>query len=126
MMWRSVSFRRYAWSPLTCASAYALDPPPQPSPSPCFSPRRNRLPVPPLPVSQEAKTVPALNRSLDLVTFATLIRPLVDTRTEAGASRALRLWAEMHARGVAADSALVGTMITACERTPSLGAEVQK
>lgn len=81
--------------------------------------------MPPPPVSQEAKAVPALNRTLDLVTFATLIRPLVDTRTEAGATRALRLWAEMHARGIAADGALVGTMITACERTPSLGAEVR-
>jgi hypothetical protein len=75
---------------------------------------------------QEAKTVPSLNRTLDLVTFATLIRPLVDTRTEAGATRALRLWAEMHSRGIEADAALVGTMITACERTPSLGAEVRR
>ena len=58
------------------------------------------------------------------MTFASLIRPLVDARTEGAATRALRLWAEMHSRDITPDAALVSTMITACERTPSLGVEV--
>lgn len=56
------------------------------------------------------------------MTFATLINPLVARDTSQAAVRALHLWAEMHARGIRPDTALISTMFDACQRR--LGGEV--
>jgi len=71
---------------------------------------------------QEAKRSPLLNATIDKVTFATLINPLVARDTSQAAVRALHLWAEMHARGIRPDTALISTMFDACQRR--LGGEV--
>jgi len=73
---------------------------------------------------QQAKTEVGLNRTIDLVTFSTLIQPLVESRTDAGSRRALRLWAEMHSRGISPDVPLVGTMVSACQHSDALGVTV--
>ena len=64
----------------------------------------------------------ALARSLDLVTFATLINALVASGLPAADARALRLWAEMRRAEIAPDPALVSAMLRACRS--SLGVEV--
>merc|ERR1712087_130340 len=65
---------------------------------------------------QRAKAeMPLLNRTLDVVTFATLIQPLAQRSERASTKRALQLYAEMRSRSIRADVPLVSTMFAACK-----------
>jgi len=61
------------------------------------------------------KSLPSV--SLDRVTFGTLISGLTGpSSTGASARRAMQLWAEMRARGLLADRAIIASLFAACHR----------
>merc|ERR1712087_357923 len=76
----------------------------------------SRQPLPAMQAFQMAKTsLPSVH--LDRVTFGTLINGLCGPfSTSASARRAMQLWAEMCARGLRADRAIVKNLFAACNR----------